>query len=77
MARCSRRDVRLGMFLVELDELEESDARQAARAPKSQEGEEEDGGQFSQRLAAIRGQHHSRPSRSIVINIIYRSALSP
>ena len=56
MARCSRRDVRLGMILVELDELEESDARQAARATRLQQ--EEDGGQFSQRLAAITVDEH-------------------
>ena len=44
-ARCSRRDVRLGMFLVELDE---SDARQAARATRLQA---DDGGGLSQRVA--------------------------
>lgn len=73
MARCSRRDVRLGMFLVELDELDMSDARQAARATRLQEAE--DGGQFGQRLAAIREQHnYFEPCHSI---IICRSVLSP
>jgi len=42
IVRCSRRDVRLGMFLVELDE---SDARQAARATRLEEG---DGGSVVQ-----------------------------
>lgn len=45
MARCSRRDVRLGRFLVELDK---SDARQAARATRLQD---EDGGGLSQRVS--------------------------
>jgi hypothetical protein len=53
IARCSRRDVRLGMFLVELDE---SDARQAARAtvPVKEDGGQRLAGMESSPVSTIR-----------------------